>query len=99
MRAAVEAAAVASRLDCSVSSRVSSVVFALQLSYFTIGWNGAIGAASLAASFVSGSSALAGFALTALLDSAASIVVAVRFGPSDAIPHAQTNLRSGQNAG
>lgn len=60
-------------------SRHSLVSSALRLSYFTVGWNGLIGATALAVALASGSLALAGFALNALLDSAASIVLVWRF--------------------
>jgi divalent metal cation (Fe/Co/Zn/Cd) transporter len=45
----------------------------------TIAWNGAAGAAALVVAFTTGSLALAGFALNALLDSAASVVLVWRF--------------------
>jgi len=59
--------------------RAALLVSALRLSYFTIAWNGAAGAAALVLSVSTGSLALAGFALNALLDSAASIVLVWRF--------------------
>jgi len=62
-----------------MSPRHAHVVSALQLSYFTIGWNGAVGAAALVVSVIDGSLALAGLALTALLDSSASVVLVWRF--------------------
>lgn len=52
---------------------------ALRLSYFTIAWNGAAGTAALVVALTTGSLVLAGFALNALLDSAASIVLVWRF--------------------
>ena len=52
---------------------------ALRLSYFTIAWNGAVGAAALVVAVTTGSLVLAGFALNALLDSLASIVLVWRF--------------------
>ena len=52
---------------------------ALRLSLFTIGWNGLVGAASLAAALAASSLALAGFALNALLDCSASVVLVWRF--------------------
>jgi membrane protein implicated in regulation of membrane protease activity len=42
-------------------------------------WNGAVGIAALVVSFLDGSLALAGLALTALLDSSASVVLVWRF--------------------
>lgn len=62
-----------------VLSRPAFVTSALRLSYFTIAWNGAIGAAALAVSATTDSLALAGFALNALLDSSASAILAWRF--------------------
>jgi divalent metal cation (Fe/Co/Zn/Cd) transporter len=61
------------------SARASLLVSALRLSFFTIAWNGAVGIAALVVSFVNSSLALAGFALTALLDSSASVVLVWRF--------------------
>jgi divalent metal cation (Fe/Co/Zn/Cd) transporter len=52
---------------------------ALRLSYFTIGWNGFVGALALVVSVIDDSPALAGFALNALLDSSASVVLVWRF--------------------
>jgi divalent metal cation (Fe/Co/Zn/Cd) transporter len=63
----------------SVASRASLVQSALRLSYFTIAWNGVIGAAALVVSTVTDSLALAGFALNALLDSSASAILVWRF--------------------
>jgi divalent metal cation (Fe/Co/Zn/Cd) transporter len=65
-----------SRLD---HDRESLLHTALRLSYFTIAWNGVAGVAALVVAFTSGSLALAGFALNALLDSAASVVLVWRF--------------------
>jgi membrane protein implicated in regulation of membrane protease activity len=62
-----------------MSDRVGLVASALWLSYFTIAWNGAIGAAALVVSVIDGSLALAGLARTALLDSSASVVLVWRF--------------------
>lgn len=61
------------------NDRAELVASALRLSYFTIGWNGAVGAAALVVSVIDGSLALAGLALTALLDSSASVVLVSRF--------------------
>jgi divalent metal cation (Fe/Co/Zn/Cd) transporter len=60
-------------------SRAQLVTSALRLSQFTIVWNGLIGAAALVVSSLTGSLALAGFALNALLDSSASAVLVWRF--------------------
>ena len=62
-----------------LASRASLIESALHLSYFTIAWNGVIGAAALVVSTLSDSLALAGFALSALLDSSASAVLVWRF--------------------
>jgi divalent metal cation (Fe/Co/Zn/Cd) transporter len=60
-------------------SRRSLIAVALRLSYFTIAWNGAIGASGLIVAVVTGSLALAAFAGNALLDSSASVVLVWRF--------------------
>lgn len=49
------------------------------MSFFTIGWNGVVGALALVVSVIDDSPALAGFALNALLDSSASVVLVWRF--------------------
>ena len=59
--------------------RRSLVGSALRLSYCTIVWNGVVGAAALVSGLTTGSLALAGFALSALLDSSASVVLVWRF--------------------
>lgn len=59
--------------------RPSLLASALRLSYFTIAWNGAAGVAALILGVATGSLALDGFALNALLDSSASIVLVWRF--------------------
>jgi divalent metal cation (Fe/Co/Zn/Cd) transporter len=61
------------------SERPSLVRSALRLSYFTVTWNGVVGATALAIGVTTGSLALAGFALNALLDSSASVVLVWRF--------------------
>ena len=66
--------------------RQALVESALRLSFATIGWNGVVGAAALAVAFGSGSLALAGFALNALLDSTASAVLVWRFRRERANP-------------
>jgi divalent metal cation (Fe/Co/Zn/Cd) transporter len=60
-------------------SRVSLIAAALRLSFFTIAWNGLIGASAFVIALVTGSLALAGFGLNALLDSSASAVLVWRF--------------------
>jgi divalent metal cation (Fe/Co/Zn/Cd) transporter len=60
-------------------ARAELVTSALRLSQFTIAWNGVIGVAALVVSSITGSLALAGFALNALLDSSASGVLVWRF--------------------
>jgi divalent metal cation (Fe/Co/Zn/Cd) transporter len=64
------------------------VTFALGLSYFTIALNGLIGAAAFAVSTITDSLALAGFALTALLDSSASVILVWRFKRERSDPEA-----------
>jgi divalent metal cation (Fe/Co/Zn/Cd) transporter len=74
------------------SSRASLLASAVRLSFFTIGWNGAVGAAALVVSFLDSSLALAGFALTALLDSSASVVLVWRFRREQRDPVAAEHL-------
>ncbi len=62
-----------------MDDRASLVATALRLSYFTIAWNGVVGAAALAVALATGSLVMAGFALNALLDSSASVVLVWRF--------------------
>ena len=59
--------------------RPSLLDSALRLSYLTIAWNGVVGAAALIVAFATASLVMAGFALNALLDSAASVVLVWRF--------------------
>lgn len=73
-------------------SRAALVMTALRLSYFTIAWNGVVGGAALVVSTVSGSLALAGFALNALLDSSASIALVWRFRRERSDPAAAERL-------
>ena len=61
------------------AGRSALVDSALRLSYFTIVWNGVVGATALVVGLTTGSLALAGFALNALLDSSASVVLVWRF--------------------
>jgi divalent metal cation (Fe/Co/Zn/Cd) transporter len=74
------------------SGRAELLTSALRLSYFTIGWNGVVGAAALVVSVLDGSLALAGFALNALLDSCASIVLVWRFRKEQRDPAAADRL-------
>jgi divalent metal cation (Fe/Co/Zn/Cd) transporter len=59
--------------------RASLLVMALRLSFFSVAWGGVVGTAALVVAFVDGSLALAGFALSALLDLSASAVLVWRF--------------------
>lgn len=61
------------------TDRAGLVTSALRLSYFTIAWNGVVGAAALVVAMLADSLALAGFALNALLDASASVVLVWRF--------------------
>jgi divalent metal cation (Fe/Co/Zn/Cd) transporter len=74
------------------SSRAALIASALRLSYFTIAWNGVIGATALFVSTATRSLALAGFALNALLDSAASAILVWRFRRERRDPHAADRL-------
>jgi len=65
---------------------------ALQLSYFTVVWNGIAGAAALVAALAASSPALAAFALNALLDSSASVVLVWRFRTEQSDPNAAERL-------
>jgi divalent metal cation (Fe/Co/Zn/Cd) transporter len=78
--------------ELSSSDRAELVVAALRLSYFTIAWNGAVGVAALIVSVLDGSLALAGLALTALLDSSASVVLVWRFRKERQDPVAAEHL-------
>ncbi len=62
-----------------VPDRPALLRSALRLSYFTIAWNSLVGAFALVISFLDDSPALAGFALNALLDASASVVLVWRF--------------------
>jgi divalent metal cation (Fe/Co/Zn/Cd) transporter len=75
-----------------LASRAALVASALRLSYFTIAWNGVIGAAALVVSSVADSLALAGFALNALLDSTASAILVWRFRRERSDPQAVERL-------
>lgn len=74
------------------TERHSLVGAALQLSYFTIVWNGVVGATALVVGLTTGSLALAGFALNALLDSSASVVLVWRFRKERCDPVAAEHL-------
>src|SRR5690242_18283789 len=65
---------------------------AVRLSVFTILWNCATGAAALAAAIVASSPALAAFALSALLDSSASVILVRRFRTEQRDPAAAEHL-------
>ena len=68
------------------------VTSALRLSYFTILWNGVVGVLALVVAVGSGSLALAAFALNALLDSSASVVLVWRFRRERHDPHGAEDL-------
>jgi divalent metal cation (Fe/Co/Zn/Cd) transporter len=70
------------------ASRLSLIHSALRLSYATICWNGFAGASGLAVALVADSPATAGFALNALLDSSASVVLVWRFRRERSDPEA-----------
>ena len=72
--------------------RAALLVAALRLSFFTIAWNGAVGAAAVGASVMDGSLALASFGLSALLDMSASAVLVWRFRREQRDPVAAERL-------
>lgn len=74
--------------DC----RPSLIHRALRLSYVTIWWNGIVGGSGLVVALLSGSPATAGFALNALLDSSASVVLVWRFRRERSDPEAAEQL-------
>ena len=74
------------------AERPSLLASALRVSYFTIGWNGVVGAAALLVGVTTGSLALAAFALNALLDSTASVVLVWRFRRERSDPVAAERL-------
>lgn len=74
------------------ASRNSLIHRAVRLSYATIGWNGVAGASGLALALTAGSPATAGFALNALLDSSASVVLIWRFRREQSDPEAAEDL-------
>lgn len=72
--------------------RRSLLASALRVSYFTIVWNGVVGIAALIVGVTTGSLALAAFALNALLDSTASLVLVWRFRRERTDPVAAEHL-------
>jgi divalent metal cation (Fe/Co/Zn/Cd) transporter len=64
----------------------------VRLSAFTIVWNCGTGVAALAAAIIASSPALAAFALSALLDSSASVVLVWRFRTEQRDPDAAERL-------
>lgn len=72
--------------------RTALLVSGLRLSYFTIAWNGVAGVSALAAAVIASSPALAAFALNALLDSSASVVLVWRFRTERRDPAAAERL-------
>lgn len=72
--------------------RAGLLLSALRLSFFTIVWNGAAGTAALAAAILASSPALAAFALSALLDSSASLILVWRFQTERRDPAAAERL-------
>ena len=78
--------------DSRYRERAALVDSALRLSFVTIGWNGVVGLAALVAAALSGSPALAGFALNALLDSSASVVLVWRFRTERRAPASAAHL-------
>ncbi len=72
--------------------RTQLVTSALRLSFFTIAWNGVVGGLALVVSILDDSPALAGFALNALLDSSASVVLVWRFSRERSDPVAAEHL-------
>jgi divalent metal cation (Fe/Co/Zn/Cd) transporter len=74
------------------ASRNSLIHSAIRLSYATIGWNGVAGASGMVLALIAGSPATAGFALNALLDSSASVVLIWRFRRERNDPEAAERL-------
>jgi divalent metal cation (Fe/Co/Zn/Cd) transporter len=73
-------------------NRTQLVTSALRLSFFTIAWNGVVGGLALVISILDDSPALAGFALNALLDASASVVLVWRFSRERSDPVAAERL-------
>ena len=67
------------QIDARHRERGSLLAFALRVFYFSITWNGVVGTAALLVGVSTGSLALTAFALNALLDSTASVVLVLRF--------------------
>jgi divalent metal cation (Fe/Co/Zn/Cd) transporter len=65
---------------------------ALRLSFLTVAWNGVVGSTALVLSFLDDSQALAAFALNALLDTSASVVLIWRFRKEQRDPVAAEHL-------
>jgi divalent metal cation (Fe/Co/Zn/Cd) transporter len=65
---------------------------ALRLSFATVAWNGLVGTTALVLSFLDDSQALAAFALNALLDTSASVVLIWRFRKEQRDPVAAEHL-------
>jgi divalent metal cation (Fe/Co/Zn/Cd) transporter len=78
--------------DSRDPQRAALLESALRLSLVTIGWNGIVGLGALGTAFVAGSAALAGFALNAILDSSASLVLVWRFRRERTSPAAAAHL-------
>ena len=74
------------------ANRAPLLSVALRLSYFTIGWNGVAGGTALIAAVMASSPALAAFALSALLDSCASVILVSRFRTEQRDPNAAERL-------
>lgn len=72
--------------------RRSLLASALRVSYFTIVWNGVVGAGALLVGVTTESLALAAFALNALLDSTASLILVWRFRRERTDPVAAEHL-------
>jgi divalent metal cation (Fe/Co/Zn/Cd) transporter len=72
--------------------RVRLLQTALRLSYFTVAWNGVAGGGALVVAVLASSPALAAFALNALLDSSASVVLVWRFRTEKRDPDAAERL-------
>lgn len=72
--------------------RRSLLASALRVSYFTIVWNGVVGAGALLIGVTTESLALAAFALNALLDSTASLILVWRFRRERTDPVAAEHL-------
>ena len=81
-----------SEADTAATARSDLLTSALRLSFFTIAWNGAVGAIALALSVADGSLALASFGLSALLDVSASVVLVWRFRKEQRDPVAADRL-------